>query len=219
MSQSPYQPPTPYSQPMNFDYYGAPPDALAPARRAGALQYVVGGVVLLASFCCAGMGVLLPEMMRQRPDVFAEMQSISGAGTGFVQTTLFVLGALVFLIGVGMLVLAGFVRRGSKGAMVTSMVITSIAILLLLLNAIGSVAKVMSVPGPEAALGVCIILTPLVLFVLLLVCLVQGMRAADRAVAQGYAMQYWQYAQQQAYAHHMMQQPQQQQQPPPPPAQ
>ena len=33
MSQSPYQPPTPYSQPMNYESFAGFQDPLAPARR------------------------------------------------------------------------------------------------------------------------------------------------------------------------------------------
>jgi len=57
--QSPYQPPqTNYP---NFDYYQ--PDALAPARRAGLLMYVMGALLILSSLCCGGVGAMLPQVI------------------------------------------------------------------------------------------------------------------------------------------------------------
>jgi hypothetical protein len=208
MSQSPYQPPTSYSQPVGYDDFQ---DPLKPARRAGILMYVLGGLTLLSSFCCVGIGVTL---VRQ-PQLFSEMPTARQVSPGEV----FGESAVALAVAIVLLVLGNFVRRGSKGAIVLTLVLSSLLLILLLLGTIGALPTLLAIGRPEAMVGACIMVVPVVVLIWLIVWLVQGMRAADRAMAQGYAMQYWQYAQQQAYAQQMMQQPQQQQQPPPPPPQ
>ena len=192
MSPAPYTPPSQYA--AGYDYYQN--DPLAPARRAGMLMYLIGGVGLLSSFCCIGMGAMLPTLMAQQPEAFAEVQQIPQATPEFIQRSLFIFGGIIFIGGIGLILLGRFVRDGSKGAIITSMVLSILATLLLVIWLLFSAATLLSPPGPHT-FGLCFLIVPLALFILLVVWLISALRGVDRAAAANYAMQYWQYAQQQ----------------------
>jgi hypothetical protein len=123
--------------------------------------------------------------------------------------------------GVVLVVLGLFVRKGSKGAVVTALVLTGLALLYLCYNTIRT-AVVGAQQGVEAASGgICTMLVPLVLYVLLLVWLVQALRETGRQPP-GYPPEYWaywqqQYAQQQAWQQQQQQGGGQASQPPAPP--
>jgi hypothetical protein len=119
--------------------------------------------------------------------------------------------------GVVLVVLGLFVRKGSKGAVITALVLTVLALLYLAFSVI-RVVLVGAQPGIGAAGGgICTTAIPLVLYVLLLVWLIQALREKGRQ-QQGYPPEYWAYWQQQ-YAQQQAWQQQQQggQVPPPPP--
>ena len=214
MSQSPYTPQGPYTPPTNYAAgYDYGPDPLGPAKRAGILMYVLGGMTFVSSFCCVGAGVSLPKLMADQPEAFAELQQIPNASMGTIQVAMFVLAGLVFFVGLIMIVLGTFVRGGSKGAIITAMVLTVLTMLLLALWLLSSAVHLLAPPGVHS-LGLCMFLVPLALFGLLLFWLIGAMRAADRAMAGQYAMQYLQYAQQQQQTYGQYGYPQQQPQPP-----
>jgi hypothetical protein len=207
---SPYQPPPQQSYP-NFNFYQ--PDLLAPARKASMLMFLVGGLTLLSSLCCAGVGSALPRLMAERPEAFEEIQRIPNMTPELAQVFMFVLGGLAFVLGVAFLVLGAFVRRGGKGAITTAIVLSILLALLTMLQAIQPLMQIGSLKGPQLLATACFIIVPLVLLLVLIAWLFQAFRAADQIAAQRYAMQYYQYAQQQqAYA------PQQGQYGYPPPA-
>src|SRR4051812_13194090 len=141
---SPYQPPQgPYP---NFDYYQ--PDVLAAARRASILMFVLGALSMLGSFCCGGMGFLMPELMKN-PDFAARFQEV-GANEHMMRIGMIAIGALSFIFGLAFVVLGVFVRRGSKTATVIALVLSILAILGFVANIISSL-----VVSPGEVVGAC----------------------------------------------------------------
>ena len=226
---SPYQPPTPqYSQ---YNYYQ--PDVLGPARRASVLMFVTGGLLIASSLCCGVFAAMLPQLMQQ-PEFSAQMRTVPGVTQEQMQLGAMIGGGLAVVGGLVVIVLGVFVRRGSKGAAITSMVLAVLALLYLVGTTITSMAMGRISLSGANALGVCFLVLPMALLALLIVWLIGAMRSADHVTAARYAQQYWQYAQQQqAYGQQQYPYPyppaqaggpgipppqQQQQQPPPPPS-
>ena len=212
-----YQPPYPPSQPPQpppgqapqFDYYyQQQPDYLGPARKAATLLFVLGAFSIIGSFCCIGASFSVQRLM-QMPEFSQKMSEVPGMTAEMLRAVTLIAGVGSLIFGVLYIILGVFVRRGSKAATITAMVLTSLATLILLLQIVGQVLT--GQVGGEAVLGVCVEVLALALFVLLIVWLVGAMRAADHIAAQKYAMDYWRYAQQQQGFH-----PQPQQPPPPP---
>jgi hypothetical protein len=211
-------PPSPYSapQPQPAHYAYAQYDAyFAPARRAGLLMFILGGIGMTCAFC---MGIVAAVAPMERLIAESGVVLPSSAETGVSPETLMRLGygiiaggALLFSLLI--LILAVFVRRGSIGATITAIVIDSLIILLLGINAIGSLFQALR--NPSALIGVVIVVAMLAGFLLLLVWLIQALRATAtiKAMQTHYQQQYWQYQQQQQmYAYGYAQQ--QQAQPP-----
>ncbi len=188
--QSPYQPPSGYS---NFDY--SQPDLLAPARRASLMMFILGGLALLSSFCCAGAGAMVPQLMQQ-PDFAQRMQNVPGATPTLLRAVFIFMGVLSLAAAIAMVILGVFVRRGGKGSIVTSIVLCVLTMFLMLVYLVGAVLQ----GGQEVIGGVCMAIVPIVLLVVLIVMLVAALQAADKVAAHRYSVQYWQHAQQQAYA-------------------
>ncbi len=201
MSQypSPYSPPpVPPNYGYDFNYYQPQRDVLAPSRRAGMLLYVVGGLILLPSLCCGAMGLALPAIMAQEPALFSEV-SASGMSPEGLQTTLMIGGGVMLLLGVVMIILGRFVRRGSMGAAVTGSVLAVLVFLYLVLNGLGILVMSGKLPPAQMVLGLAMTVLGLVIFGMLFVWLIQAAMAAPRiAMMQSqYQQQYWQYQQQQ----------------------
>jgi hypothetical protein len=97
-----------------------------------------------------------------------------------------------------LLVLAIFVRRGSSVAIIASMVIDSLILLFLGINLLGALVQILRMPA-EAILSMLMILVLACAFVLLLVWLIQAIKATSalRAAQTQYQQQYWRYQQQQ----------------------
>jgi hypothetical protein len=205
---SPYQPPQPDYQ--SFNYYQQ--DFLAPARRAAILMFVIGGLGVAGAFCCGGSVLLLPQLM-QTPEFAAQMERVPGATQDTMRLGMIVLAAMSFVAGLVFIILGAFVRRGSKGASIIAVVLAILSILFIGGNIVS--ALVMAANGPPQQIaGACVFTIPLALMILLTVWLFGAIKASDQAAGQRYAMQYWQYAQQQQmYGQYNQQAP-----PPPPPA-
>jgi hypothetical protein len=208
-------PPSPYSapQPQPAHYAYAQYDAyFAPARRAGLLMFILGGIGMTCALC---MGIVAAVAPMERLIAESGVALPSASETGVSPETLMRLGygiiaggALLFSLLI--LILAVFVRRGSAAATITAIVIDSIIILALGINTIGSLVQVLR--NPSALIGVVIVVAMLAGFVLLLVWLIQALRAAAtiKAMQIHYQQQYWQYQQQQQmYAYGYAQQQQQ----------
>lgn len=201
MSQypSPYSPPpVPPNGGYDFNYYQPQQDALAPARRASTMLYVLGGLILLPGFCCFAMGFALPAMMAQQPAVFSEVRA-SGMPAETVQTTLMVAAGAALFVGVLMIVLGRFVRRGGMGAAVTASVLVVLVFLYLVVNGLSIVLMSGKLPPAQVVLGLAMTVLGLVVFGMLIVWLIQAAMAAPRVAMMQiqYQQQYWQYQQQQ----------------------
>lgn len=200
MSQypSPYSTPYPYAAGYSYDPTG---QILAPARRAGILMLVFGGLGLVCGLCLGLVAAMVPmdELIAK-----SGLQLPSTAGLGMSAEQLLrglyiVVAVLSVIASLMFLVLGVFVMRGSGGAIITSLVLCILVILALGLNLLGSGFQLMMSPGPAELLGAAFILIPMSLQVLLLVWLIQAMRAATqlKALQMQYQAQYWQYQQQQ----------------------
>ena len=74
-----------------------------------------------------------------------------------------ILGGCSSVVGIALLVLAVFVRRGGTAAAVTSIVLNGLVVLILGINVISGLVQ--SIGNPVVLVGVIIILVPIALFV------------------------------------------------------
>ena len=214
MSQYPW--PSPY-QPGYGPVPGQDPVAhlLAPARRASWLSIILA-VVLMACGACAGAFYFLPldQLPPEQRAEFTRMEEQMRAQTGLsFRTAMAAAGAVMFVPALLLLVLGILVRNGSGGIAIALIVLTSLLLLLGLLNLATSLPGVAR--NPSAAIGLCVVVIPVALLGLLLYFLIGAVRNAPqlRAVREQYQSQYWQHQQnQQTYG-----QPWQGAPPPPPP--
>lgn len=226
MSQNPlpyasYPRQPPYAYPYGDDPVQA---ALAPARRASVMMFVLGGLSLLFALCLGVVPALMDfEQMMTEANVEPppEAAELGVSASRLMQIAFIIYAVILGGMSLALLLLGAFVRKGGKGATITSLVLMSLGILLLLLlGAAGFQGR------PENALGfLCIAGIPLGLMIAMWVMLYAALKAAPQvqAALEQQQYQYWQYhQQQQAYAQGgYYQQPSQgpyvQQLPPPPP--
>jgi hypothetical protein len=184
-------------------YTAAPAELLAPARRAAVLMFVLGGLILLLGVC--GVASLLvpqsPEDTRRAQEMISSLGLPTTSLSPEAMRTAGVV-EVVLIVGVGVVLVAlGIaVRRGSRGAMIGSIVLSALLLGGSVLTALAT--GVMAIAAPPIAACACGSLLPAALLVVLVVWLVQGLRAGGRwklAQAQ-YLAQYWQYQQVQAQA-------------------
>jgi hypothetical protein len=179
--------------PYAADPYAA---ASAPARRAGVLMIVMGALTL-AFGMCSGIGLVLPEeLVKQQLEIMPATPDRPMTIDSLRRQSLI---SLILLVGAGipMIVIGVFVRRAGKAALITGIVIASLAILFLGLSAISALA--LATRSPVMVLSACVTAIPLALFILLLVWLIQAVRGASglQQMQSAYQQQYWQYQQQQ----------------------
>jgi hypothetical protein len=195
--------PPPYSQPpvqpnygYDFSYYQSQDDLLAPARRAGVMMFVIGGLLALGGLCCGGLGAFAPieQVMAQNP----MLNSTPGMTVEILKMGIIVMGVLALLFGLAMLVLGYFVRGGGIIPVVIAIVLVALATLFNLVN-LASTAMQVRGGGPEMLGGMCVNVIPLVMLLVLLAMLIQAAKAAPRVamMKSQYQQQLWQYQQQQ----------------------
>jgi low affinity Fe/Cu permease len=190
--------PQPYYAPQMPQYYGAPIDALRPARRASLLMFIVGPVMLLLATCLFSMPAMMNAMPGPQVDQlrarFAAQSPLS------LETVCRVFSVVCAVPGLALIVLAFFVRGGGKIPAVLSCVVVGLIAVVLAINLIGSLAQA---SDPNVLPGVCFIVVALAVIVLQFVWLIQATIASGRVqlAQQQFAAQYWQYQQtMQAYA-------------------
>jgi hypothetical protein len=188
---------------------------LGPSRRASVLMFVLGGLLLLMGGCAAAF-FSLPDLEER----MARQGSALPPGITFddMRRGAMVGGAILGTVGVLQIVLGVFVRRASRAATVSAIVLTFLVLGWFLLNLLS--AFVVG-GGQQAVIGACFMLVPLGLTVWQLTWLFQANGAAGRHAAwQAQAQYYQSYAPQAGYP---SQQPQIWGQPqawgPPPPGQ
>lgn len=220
MSQPPTSPYPGPQQPYGYDPYAGYQqlgDVLAPARRASIMMFIAGAILLLCGIACSGIGLIVPwdELLAEQPQLQSEL---SGISTDLIKGSFIGMSVAGFLFGVGMIVVGFFVRRGTTGPLVVAVVGVSVVILALGLICLGGLIQAIASRQAQTAVGSCVYALPLIYFVILLLQLIQALRATPGVrAAQEQQAAYWQYAQQQqAYQQSMYgyQQQSQQQQPP-----
>lgn len=216
LSQYPQQQPQPPypTPPIGYHGYGGPLPGSATgnpaAKRASILMIVLGVLMLLMGGCFAGLGKVLRQIdiPAEQKAQFEQLQAQLPPGMS-LETVFLIYGIAILVVAVVYVVLGILVRGGGRAWAITSIVLTTLIVLFLAINAVASVI------GPVGnAGGLCVAIVPLGLFVLLLVWLAQAMKAgpalspADAAMRQ-YQMQMWYYQQQQqAYQQQQMPYPQ-----------
>ena len=201
---SPYPPyPPAYGQPpVDFAYYQPAGDLLGPARRAAVLQCVLGGGLMV---CCVGIG-MFPWFANAEELVANSGLEIPTLPPGWTLQQMLrlaygIIGGCGSLLGIILLILGFFVRRGSTGPVVASIIIDGLVGIVLVLNVVSGIVQ--AAGNPVALLGAAVLLVPLALFGLNVYWLMAAMRntSAVNAARQQYQTQmYGFYQQQQAYA-------------------
>lgn len=192
--QSPYSLPNYY--PAGYDPMSA---YLGPARRAGVLMFVLGGLGMACGVCLGISALITPIESMISASGMNVPELPPGMSIGQLMRIAYVVMAVGLLIqSILMIVLGVFVRRGSVGAIITSLVICVLVTLFLLINFIGPLMQLGHAPG-TAIMSLTMIAVPLCLYGLLIMWLLQAKRSADTvsAMRMQYQAQYWQYMQQQ----------------------
>lgn len=190
----PYQPPDPSQYAI---HYGQDPRAqmLIPARRAALLMFVLGGIGLAMGACMGFVSALpfdqlQPEQQRQ----LAEIERVYGVSLRILLIVSALVAAIPSLL---MILLAFFVRRGSKLAIYASMGLVALMLVLTLLQLVGIFGG--GSTAAQVAFSGCITVMMLSLLILIMTWLIQATRSAPLAAqAQAaYSEQYWRHMQQQ----------------------
>ncbi len=201
MSQYPSpQPPYPTPPAQYGGHYQQGPDPLAAAKRASVMMFFLGALMLLLG-ALGVIGVAGASSAELQGLIDQQQQAAKGAGQPMpitaeaMRTIAIVIYAGILLTGIGLIGFGIGVRHGSSGATIGGLILSSITLLVLLLIALAMVLAALIVPIAllyAAGMGV-----PAVLFVLLIVWLVQALRARS-AVSPAAMMQQYQ-AQQHAW--------------------
>jgi hypothetical protein len=179
--------PQPYPQPpfpgVPYAPGGRPgPDPRKAARRASVLMWVLGALgVLFGLFMAALLQPMMEWVLANPPpgqeaqveQAREQLRQLEAHGGVSVGTQLLVGGIATIFVGGLMGVLAFFVRGGSRVASVLSTVLTGLVLAYLAVSTVLSIAM----NGPQALLGACVLLVPVGLMVLLIVWLIQSLRA------------------------------------------
>jgi hypothetical protein len=146
---SPYQPPSPYppsagggQAPHGYAYPGTHLPGMAPqtpgvVRAAAIMTGILGGLILVGSVLIALVFLLVPietfeaegALQGMPPEVDARFVLNFAAGC---------IGICGGVMGICFLVLCPFVWKGNRGGMITAIIVTSMAVLLMLINGVGS---------------------------------------------------------------------------------
>ncbi len=167
---------------------------MAVFRRAGILMVVLGVLALLMGGCF-GAAAGLVRWERMQPDVVEMVREFESTTAISFRAAMAVLSVMMVVPAVLMIVLGFFVRKGSRGAVIAGVVLAGLGLLFSLWNMVGS----MTMGGPQAMGGICMSLLMLAVLGLLMVWLVQALRAVGplREAQTAYQGQYWQYMQSQ----------------------
>ena len=183
MSQYPYMPPQPPGSypPMGYGYYE---DPLLPARRASVMLFVVGALTMLLGTCAGLMLITLPELMKN-PEFTANLNNTPGLTLDTLKEALQYSVAIGLALGLLMILLGVFTRRGSMPAIITAIILTSLLILVQVVRVlqVAMAGATMSANGSVLAGAVCGSFVPLVLFGVQLALLIGAVRGAARAKA------------------------------------
>jgi hypothetical protein len=196
---------------------------LAPARRAGLMMIIVGALLMACSLCLgifARVGPVNEVISRSGIDLSQATAELKMTPEELVRAVYTGMAVASLVVGVVFLLLGIFVRRGGMGSIVTSIIFSVLAALILVVQVLAGLVNVARAPGPTSISGLLVSLAFFGLFGLNLLFLFQAARASGsiRDARMHYQMQMWQYHQQmQMYGQAGYGYPQAPMQPPPPP--
>ncbi len=198
----PQQYPTPYSP---YQMPQVHPMAYAQAQmqrlgwqfsRAGMMLMITGGLMALCGLACGGMSLMPLDQALANAQLDPEVAAIMTPQMVKVALFIFATGSLLYAVLA--IVLGIIVRRQSKAATIAAIVLTSLVLVLLLVNMLSGLAQVSRL-GAQGAMGECVLLIPLAIFIWQLLWLIQALRTLSplKAVQAQMQMQYWQMMQMQ----------------------
>jgi hypothetical protein len=190
--------PQPYYAPQMPQYYGAPVDALRPARRASLLMFIIGGFMILMSTCIFCSPMIVNAF--RGPQADQARATVEAGSPWSFNATCYVEGAITGIPALGFIVFGIFVRRGGRTSTIISCVLVG---LLSLFLAASTLSNLVMMGDPTHAFGACFGAICCAFTILQFVWLIQAAMASGKVglAQQQYAAQYWQYQQtMQAYA-------------------
>ncbi len=196
--------PSPYYPPNVSLNYAAPPDLLAPARRASVLMWILGPLGMLLGTCFISM----PMILRAAPGPQADQmrQQFSEAAHAPIDVVFPVAGVICLIPSVLLIVLGFFVRRGRRGPTLSASILVGLMTGYWLINTVAGLFSQRL--DAKSGFAICMGLGIVSVFGLLLSWLVAAFRVSGKVATaqQQYAAQYWQYQQNmQAYAQQQQQ--------------
>jgi hypothetical protein len=167
-----------------------------PAGRAASVWQMILGAVLFLMGTCVGAVALMPEdlwteMMHQQPASFSQLGNNS---LHAIRLIAMASSGILFFLGVLLLILAIFVRREAKAAIITSIVVTTLFGSLMLTNFLTSLPQL---GNPAFILPLFMLFSLLALCIMTILKLVAAMRSGGAAQAQAMQQAYWWMMQQQ----------------------
>ena len=189
--------PIPYQTPgQQFDPLA---DLLAPAKRAGVLMIVFGGIAIACGLCFGLVGLAWDEVMRaSNPADLANLMQLEVQLGLSVRVMLLIVAGGSLVVGLLFLVLGIVTRGGGAVGIYGSMVVAVIVMGYIGINAIGLLALGGKTPPSTLAGGVCFTVVGLGTMVLLMIWLINAARNIRRIrELKEYQQNYYLYAQQQ----------------------
>src|SRR5439155_15226129 len=98
-------------------------DGLGKSRAAGVMLFVVGGLGILISFCLAGVGAMVQQVIESQPNF---RQQMGGMQSDVIRVVMLVLAGCCLLLSIGFIVLGVFVRRGGLISTIIAIVLASL---------------------------------------------------------------------------------------------
>jgi hypothetical protein len=177
--------------------------------RAGIMLIITGSLMALCGLACGAMGLMPLDQIMANAQMDPELAAMMTPQ--MMKVFLFVIAGGSLLYAVLAIIFGMMVRKQNKGATIAAIVLTSLVIAYLLVNILAGLLQ-MGKLGPQAMLGQCMIIVPLVICVWQLMWLIQALRSAAplRAMQGQMQMQYWQMMQVQQQQYQQMMAAQQQ---------
>lgn len=196
----PYQPP---QGPLGLDYSRPAGPGLRSARGAAVMMWIIAALLLLygsgfvAMAELGGWDAMFKYAQQSSPELAAQMNA-QGQTPEQMRLGSLAWGGIGIVIAVAFIILGLFVFRGRIGAIITSIVLTSL-VLLGNLCVTGSMAIMTPKIGPAGVAGSCFTLIPLVVFGVLLYLLVNSAKGGAKLAQiqqQRHQAEMWQLQQQ-----------------------
>src|SRR5262249_13597157 len=130
------QAPSPYTP--GYGGYSSFDDGLGPARTAGVMLFVLGGLGILMSMCLVGGGAMIQQVIQSQPNI---RQQMGGLEPDVLRIVMLVLGGAGVLVSIVYIVLGVFVRKGSLAATIIAMVLTVLIELYCIFNLFVSLSR------------------------------------------------------------------------------